>query len=125
MQKKSDWNIQISYSNDTINFTLGGNEDNVEGLVMLDDGGVMCITCNKVLSSVSTGNRHVREKHRPNEKAQCRICKRFYCNERQRNNHYKTAHGVSYKQMQNLIMVPDNNTSNSIYEGNPNDQYYE
>ena len=90
-----------------------------EGLVMLDAGGVMCITCGKVYKEAWTGKRHVREIHRSNQRAQCKICKKFYKNERQRNDHYKSVHGVSAKEMQNLIMVPDTADTAS------NDQYFE
>ena len=77
-----------------------------DALVVLDNGGVMCITCGKTLSSIGVGNRHVRETHRPNQKAQCRICKKFYKNERQLNNHYKSVHGISGREMKNVVKVP-------------------
>ena len=94
---------------------------------MLEEGGVMCITCGKYLSSIGIGNRHVRETHRPNQKAQCKICKRFYKNERQRNDHYKTSHGVTARQMRNLIKVPDQQSSGgNYYQENQADlQYFE
>ena len=79
--------------------------------MVLDNGGVMCITCGKSLSSIGVGNRHVRETHRPNQKAQCRICKKFYKNERQLNNHYKSVHGISGREMKNVVKVPNLPTS--------------
>ena len=82
----------------------------------------MCISCGKILSSIGIGNRHVREIHRPNQKAQCRICKKVYKNERSRNVHYQREHGVSSKQMDNVIKVPD---TMPMYHGNVNDEYYE
>ena len=103
-----------------MNFVVG-DED---GLVVLDQGGVMCITCGKVLTTVSTGNRHVREKHRPNQQAQCRICKQSYKNDRVLGNHYKMAHGVSAKQMKNYIRVPDT-SQNTSFDENLDVQYYD
>ena len=97
-----------------------GDED---GLVILDEGGVMCITCGKVLSTVTNGNRHVREKHRPNQRAQCRICKKDFKHYRVLDNHYKINHGVSAKQMKNLVRVPDNKIV--VSEDNLDIQYYD
>lgn len=80
-------------------------------MVLDNGGGVMCLTCGKTLSTLSIGNRHVRESHRPTQKAICRICQRIYKNGRVLNEHYKTTHGVSAKQMRNVIKVPDSDTS--------------
>ena len=90
---------------------------------MLDTGGVMCIICGKVLKSIENGKRHVRETHHPNQKAQCGICKKLYKNERQRNDHCKAVHGVTAKEMQNLIMVSPKITTN--YKEDTDDQYYQ
>ena len=82
-----------------------------DGLIMMKEGGVMCIKCGKVLSAINSGRRHVRETHRPNQRAQCQICKRFYKNERQRNNHLNSAHGITPKQMKNVIKIPHDQQS--------------
>ena len=66
----------------------------------------MCIKCGKTYSGISSGRRHIRENHRFQAKAQCQFCKRFYKNERQRNEHYNTAHGISARQLKNVIKVP-------------------
>ena len=73
-----------------------------EGLVYLNSGGVMCITCGKIFSSACNCRRHVRESHRPAIEAQCKLCKRVYKSERVRNDHYKNAHGISVKEMLTL-----------------------
>ena len=79
-----------------------------EGLYFVEDG-VMCIQCGRILSTIHSGRRHIKETHQPNEQAQCGICKKIYKNERQRNNHYYTAHGVSPKKntiLQELLDAP-------------------
>ena len=81
-----------------------GNDD--EGLVMMEDGGVTCINCGKILSTMGSGRRHIREKHRYNQRAQCIMCKREYKNWRCLQEHLSTVHGVSAKQLQNVIRVP-------------------
>ena len=93
--------------------------------MVLDNGGVMCLTCGKTLSTLSIGNRHVRESHRPTQKAICRIpCQKIYKNGRVLNEHYKTTHGVSARQMRNVIKVPDSDTS-FAYDEVIEDQYLE
>ena len=77
------------------------------------DGGVMCIQCGKIFTTISNGSRHVREAHRPNVQAQCQICKRFYKNERLRNNHLKYVHGITTKQMKNVIHVSDHSSKSN------------
>ena len=101
-------------------YNIIGDED---GLVVLDQG-VMCITCGKVLSSEAIGKRHVKESHRPTQKVQCRICKRFYKNERARNEHYRTAHGVTAKQMQNIIKIPGQAEMSAVFDENIEEPYY-
>ena len=95
-----------------IHFLPLGNDD--DGLIMMKDGGgVMCINCGKTLSTLGSGRRHIREKHRYNQRAQCIMCKREYKNMRCLQEHLSTTHGVSAKQLQNVIRVPhDNETTN-------------
>ena len=90
--------------------------------MVLDNGGVMCLTCGKTLSTLSIGNRHVRESHRPTQKAICRICQKIYKNGRVLNEHYKTNHGVSARQMRNVIKVPDSSDTSFAYD---EEQYLE
>ena len=92
-------------------FYLGNDDD---GLIMMKDGGgVMCINCGKTLSTLGSGRRHIREKHRYNQRAQCIMCKREYKNMRCLQEHLSTTHGVSAKQLQNVIRVPhDDETTN-------------
>ena len=95
---------------------LDGQDDDA-GLVVLESGQVMCVTCGKILCNMNTGKRHIRETHRPTQRAQCRICKKTYQNERSRNNHYKLAHGVSAKQMTKFVRVPtENQPKSSAYQ---------
>ena len=94
----------------------GQDEDGEAGLVVLDNGQVMCVTCGKTLCNMTTGKRHIRETHRPTQRAQCRICKKTYQNERSRNNHYKLIHGVSAKQMTNFVRVPADNQQPPTYQ---------
>ena len=82
-----------------------GEEDGDAGLVQIGSGGYMCLKCGKVLSTLSNGRRHVRESHHFNQTSQCRICKKVLKNERQRNDHYRNAHGVTANQMKNTIKV--------------------
>ena len=101
-------------------FNLLGEE---EGLVQVENG-YMCITCGKIISNLYNGNRHVQEKHRSNQRAQCKICKKFYKNIRHRNDHYKMTHGVSAKQMNNLIKVPESSAT-KVEEHYDDEVYYE
>ena len=101
---------------------LLGNE---EGLIKLDEGGVMCITCGKVCKEVWIGKRHVREIHRPIQQAQCRICNKFYKNERLRDHHYKSVHGVPARQMKNLIVVPDTIPRSNYVEDSIKSEHFE
>ena len=82
---------------------MDDNED--EGLAMYPDGRVLCTICGKTLGSWGTGKRHFKENHLPNQEAVCKICKRVYKNERKRNDHYKSAHGISSKMMKNVYKV--------------------
>ena len=70
-----------------------GDDDDGLGLVRLDTGGYVCVTCGKVLSNTSNGYRHVRETHRINQQSQCNICQRFYKNDRQLKHHILYFHG--------------------------------
>ena len=78
----------------------------------------MCIKCGKVLSALNSGRRHIRETHQFNQRVQCQICKKDYKNKRQLNEHYNTAHGVSARQMNNVIKVPSitNDSSNPMFQ---------
>ena len=91
----------MEYANQTVE-----DEDTEEdGLAVFPDGKVLCTICGKTLSSWSTGKRHFSEKHMPNKEAKCKICKKVYKNERKRNDHYKSAHGISSRMMKNVYKM--------------------
>jgi len=64
---------------------------------------------------MSSGRRHIREMHRFTPTASCQICHKVYKNERQRNEHLNTTHGVSAKQMLNVIKVPPQEESAFVF----------
>ena len=94
---------------------LGDVEDDAD-LVPTGSGGYMCLKCGKVLSTLSNGRRHIRESHHFNQTSQCRICKKVLKNERQRNDHYRSAHGVTANQMKNTIKVAPSSTNSSAVD---------
>ena len=69
-----------------------GDDDDGLGLVRLDTGGYVCVTCGKVLSNTSNGYRHVRETHRVNQQSQCNICQRNFKLHHQLTSHVKIVH---------------------------------
>ena len=85
--------------------TAEDEETEEDGLAVFPDGKVLCTICGKTLSSWSTGKRHFSEKHMPNKEAKCKICKKVYKNERKRNDHYKSAHGISSRMMKNVYKM--------------------
>ena len=77
----------------------GWTPENEEDLVTLPGGRVMCKRCDKSYSTMTNASRHFRENHRWQAKSQCQFCKKFYKNERRRNEHLLTSHGISIKHL--------------------------
>ena len=86
----------------------GWTPENEEDLVNLPGGRVMCKRCDKSYSTMTNASRHFRENHRWQAKSQCQFCKKFYKNERRRNEHLLTSHGISIKHLKRGSEEPSN-----------------
>ena len=98
---------------------LGLYEEEDEGeagaLVALPDGRVTCLKCGKTLSNVHNGKRHFQTTHQPNQPARCKVCKKLCKNKQSRDAHLRITHGLTPKQMKNIIPAPLAPTSTEAY----------
>ena len=85
---------------------IGDFEDSISAadddyLVELENGKSLC-SCGVQLNNIALGRRHIRDVHGPNKNVQCSICKKFYKNERTRNNHAYNQHGLKVDQLRSI-----------------------
>ena len=79
-----------------------------EGIVPLEgaenSGKMQCLKCFMTFSHVSSAKRHYRNRHLNSETATCKFCKRVLKNIDSLNEHVRTIHGISQKQLKNRIV---------------------
>jgi len=97
-------------SNDASNDDPNGDGDDV-GLVKLPDGKVKCLKCDKTLSCLSSGNRHYATNHQEGIEVRCKICKKECKNKFAYQAHVRNNHGVSLKDLKNVIKPPQKNVN--------------
>ena len=81
-----------------------------EGIVPLveegaeNSGKMQCLKCFMTFSHLSSAKRHYRNRHLNSEKAICKFCKRILKNKESLDEHVRTIHGISKKQLKNRIV---------------------
>ena len=69
-----------------------------------NSGKMQCLKCFMTFSHLSSAKRHYRNRHLNSEKAICKFCKRILKNKESLDEHVRTIHGISKKQLKNRIV---------------------
>lgn len=84
-----------------------------EGIVPIGDGKMQCLKCFMTFGHLSSAKRHYRNRHMVQEPFPCRFCKRILKNIESLNEHIRTIHGISKKQLKNRIL-PNPRSNDSL-----------
>ena len=75
-------------------------------LVPIEGEKVLCVQCQKVLSSMNNAKRHYIIRHQQNQRIQCQICHKLYKNIHSRDTHLIQIHGVKASMMKRAVKMP-------------------
>jgi len=81
----------------------GAEDGKATGLVQTPNG-VICLKCGKVLSCLSSANRHYNLTHQINQPANCFICSKRFKNKLSRDDHYRKMHNLTPSAVNNPIV---------------------